>query len=284
MAQVRIVTDSAADLTAETVAEYGITVVPLVVRFGEQVYADGQMTCDAFWAKVATSSHHPATSQPPVGVFEEAFGRLVKAGHPVLCVALTSKHSGTYSTACAAALQFGDQVKVIDSLSLSLGQGELTLAAARAANAGLSLEQVAETVRDAQSRSHLLILLNTIEFIRRGGRADAIMPVLDQVTKMLDIKPLLHLDDGRLGLHGLARSYERGLSKLQQQILRLAPVERLAVGHIRRPELADRTARFLSQQLEYPLEEIRVVEAGPLLSTHGGPKVVGVAVIQARTS
>jgi DegV family protein with EDD domain len=282
MAQVRIVTDSAADLTAETAAEYGITVVPLVVRFGEEVYTNAQMTCDEFWAKVAVSPHHPGTSQPPMGAFEEAFGRLVEAGHPVLCVALTSKHSGTYSTACAAAQRFGDKVKVIDSLSLSLGQGELALAAARAARAGLDLDQVAGVVQDVGSRSQLLILLNTIEYIRRGGRADAMMPVLDRVTKMLHIKPILHLVDGRLGLHGLARSYERGLSKLRQQILELAPVERLAVGHIRCPDLADKTARLLARRLDFPLEQIRIVEAGPLLSTHGGPKVVGVWGVRAR--
>jgi DegV family protein with EDD domain len=282
MAQVRIVTDSAADLTAETAAEYGITVVPLVVRFGEEVYTNALMTCDEFWAKVAASPHHPGTSQPPMGVFEEVFGRLVEAGHPVLCVALTSKHSGTYSTAYAAAQQFGDRVRVIDSRSLSLGQGELVLVAARAARAGHTLDQVIEAVEDARSRSHLLILLDTIEYIRRGGRADAIMPILDRVTKMLNIKPILNVADGRLGLHGLARSYERGLSKLWQDILQFAPVERLAVGHIRHPELADKTARILSERLDFPLDKIRLVEAGPLLSTHGGPKVVGVAVVQAR--
>lgn len=282
MAQVRIVTDSAADLTAETVAEYGITVVPLVVRFGEEVYADAQMTCDEFWAKVASSPHHPGTSQPPMGVFEDAFGRLVKAGHPVLCVALTSKHSGTYSTAYAAAQRFGGRVKVVDSLSLSLGQGELALAAARAANAGFSLDRVAEIVKDVKSRSHLLILLDTVEYIRRGGRADAIIPILDRVTKMLNIKPILNVVDGRLGLHSLTRSYERGLVRLRRAAAELVPVERLAVGHIRCPELAEQTARLLAEELDFPLEQIRIVEAGPLLSTHGGPKVVGVAVIQER--
>lgn len=282
MAQVRIVTDSAADLTAETVAEYGITVVPLVVRFGEEVYADARMTSDEFWAKVASSPHQPGTSQPPMGVFEEAFGSLVEAGHPALCVALTSKHSGTYSTAYAAAQRFGGRVKVVDSLSLSLGQGELALVAARAANAGLSLDQVAEAVEDAKSRSHLLILLNTVEYIRRGGRADAIIPVLDRVTKMLNIKPILNVVDGRLGLHSLTRSYERGLVRLRRAAAELVPVERLAVGHIRCPELAERTARLLAEELDFSLEQIRIVEAGPLLSTHGGPKVVGVAVIQER--
>jgi len=282
MANVRVVTDSAADLTAETAAEHGITVIPLVVRFGEEVYANALMTCDEFWEKVASSPHHPGTSQPPVGVFEEAFDELVKAGHSVLYVALTSKHSGTYATAVAAAQRFGEKVRVVDSLSLSLGQGELVLVAAQAAHAGLDLDQVEEAVREAQSRSHLLILLNTIEYIRRGGRADTIMPVLDRVTKMLDIKPILNVEDGKLGLHGLARSYERGLRKLWHDVVQLAPVERLAVAHIRSPELAEQTADVLSRRLGYPLEQIRMVEAGPLLATHGGPKVVGVVVVRER--
>lgn len=282
MRQVRIVTDGAADLAAETVAEYGITVVPLVVRFGDEVYADGRITCDEFWAKVEASPHPPATSQPAMGVFEEAFANLLEAGHSVLCVALTSKHSGTYSTAHSAARRFGERVKVIDSLSLSLGQGELVLAAARAARSGLGLDQVAQVVGEVRARSHLLILLDTVEYIRRGGRADAIMPVLDRVTKLLDIKPILSVEDGRLSLHGLARSYERGLAKLRQEAVALAPVERLAVGHIRSPELAEKTAKILAQRMNFPLEEIRLVEAGPLLSTHGGPRVIGVAIVRQR--
>jgi DegV family protein with EDD domain len=204
----------------------------------------------------------------------------VEAGHSVCCVSLTSKHSGTYSTAFTAAERFGEKVQVIDSLSLSLGQGLQVLAAAQAAQEGRDLDGVVQVVEQVKTRSHLLILLDTIEYIRRGGRADAIMPVLDRVTKMLNIKPILTVNDGQLSLHSLARSYERGLAKLRQQIIQFAPVERLAVGHIRCPELAERTAFLLSERLGFPLDEIAVFEAGPLLSTHGGPKVVGVAVVR----
>jgi DegV family protein with EDD domain len=280
MAQVRIVTDTGADLGADSVAAYGITVVPLTVRFGQETYADAQMTCDEFWAKVAKSPHHPATSQPSPGLYEQAFSRLVQAGHPVLCVSLTSKHSGTFSTACAAAEPFGDSVRVVDSLSLSIGQGLQVLAAAQAAQEGADLDGATWAVEQVKARSHLLILLDTIEYIRRGGRADAIMPVLDRVTKLLNIKPLLTVDDGQLSLQSLARSYERGLAKLRQQIIQIAPVERLAVGHIRCPELAERTAFLLSERLGLLLEEIPMFEAGPLLSTHGGPKVVGVVAVR----
>jgi DegV family protein with EDD domain len=261
------------------VAQFGLTVVPLNITFGPETCVDGELTGDEFWHKVSTSPHHPGTSQPSMGAFEEAFARLVEAGHPVLCVTITGKHSGTYSTAVAAARGFGDQVRVVDSLSISLGQGFQVLAAARAAMRGEDLDAVAQTVQRVQARSHLLILLDTIEYVRRGGRADALMPVLSRVTKMLRIKPILSMPDGYLSLDSLTRSYERGLAQVRQQIEDLGPPEALAVIHIRHPDVAHDTARTLSERLRYPLEDIVVTETGALLSTHGGPKVIGVASV-----
>ena len=280
MTQVRIVTDSAADLAADTIARLEITVVPLVVRFGEQVYLDGQLSQDEFWHKTAQGPHHPGTSQPPVGAFEEVFARLVEAGHPVLCPTITSKHSGTFNSAWAAAQRFGERVRVVDTLSLSLGQGFQVVAAAEAAARGLSLDEVAGVVEGVREHTDVLILLDTIEYIRRGGRADGLMPVLGRMTKLLRIKPILRLVDGQLSMHGLVRSYERGLAQIQQEVARLRPVERLGVLHVRYPEGAERTARALAEMLDFPLEEIAVAETGPALSTHGGPHVVGVAVCQ----
>jgi len=215
-----------------------------------------------------------------VGVFEEVFARLVEAGHAVLCPTITSKHSGTFNSAWAAAQRFGERVRVMDTLSLSLGQGFQVLAAAEAATKGLSLDEVAGVVEQERERTHVLILLDTIEYIRRGGRADSLMPVLGRITKLLKIKPILRLVDGQLSMHSLVRSYERGLVQLQQEVARLKPVERLGVLHVRNPEGADRTARALAEMLDFPLEEIVVAETGPALSTHGGPHVVGVAVCQ----
>ena len=95
LTEVRVVTGSGADLPAEVTADEGIIVVPLVVRFGEQVYLDGQLSAKEFWRKAGASAEHPAASQPAVGVFEEAFARLIDAGHTILCLTITSKHSGT---------------------------------------------------------------------------------------------------------------------------------------------------------------------------------------------
>lgn len=277
--QVRVVTDSGADLSADMVGELGITVVPLIVRFGQETYLDGQLTMDAFWLKIAEGGHHPGTSQPPVGAFEEAFARLVEDGYSVLCLTITGKHSGTFGTASAAAQRFGDKVKVMDSLSLSLGQGFQVEAAAQAAARGQGLDEVMRATQQVQEHSHLYLALDTIEYIRRGGRADALMPVLGRVTKVLHIKPVLTLTEGRLSLHGLSRSFERALAQMRQQIAQLGSVRRLAVVHIRCLELAQKTARALAEDLSMPLESILLTETGPLLSTHGGPKVVGIVAV-----
>lgn len=279
MQPVRVVTDSGADLSADVIAELGITVVPLIVLFGEEMYPDGQLTVEEFWQKVTEGQHHPGTSQPSVGVFEETFARLVQEGYSVLCLTITSKHSGTFGTAFAAAQRFGDKVKVLDSLSLSLGQGYQVLAAAQAAARGLSLDEVARAAEQVQERSHLYLVLDTIEYIRRGGRADALMPILGQVTKMLRIKPVLMLAEGRLSMHSLSRSYERALSEIQKQVELLSSVQSLAVVHVRCVERAQQMADALAERLRFPLDNILLRETGPLLSTHGGPQVVGVIAV-----
>jgi DegV family protein with EDD domain len=279
MALVRIVTDSAADLDAETVQRLQISVVPLTVLFGSKAYLHSELSNDEFWDRMARGAQ-VGTSQPALGLFEEVYSRLTEAGHSVLCVTLTAGHSGTFSTALMAAQGYGDQVRVVDSQSLSLGQGFQVLAAARAALDGLSLDRVARVVEQVKERSHLLILLDTIENVRRGGRADSLIPILDRVTKVLHIKPILDVVDGHLGLRKLTRSYERGLGYIQREMVRLAPLEHLAVMHTRCVDMARRVAHTLSEQLGFPRAEIVVAETGPALAVHGGPRVIGVAAVQ----
>ena len=278
MGRVRVVTDSGADLAPEVLGQLEITVVPLVVRFGQQTYLDGELTIDEFWQRVE-EGQQPGTSQPSIGAFEQAYSRLVEAGYSVLCLTLTGRHSGTYSGACLAARPFGDKVKVLDSLSLSLGQGFQVLAAARAAAAGLNLDEVAGVVEQVRERGRLFILLDTIEFLRRGGRASLLLPTLSRITKVLQIRPILALPDGRLSVHGLARSYGRGLQQIKDEILRMRPIESLAVIHARCLDAARTMASDLSERLGIPRDQIMFAETGPLLSTHSGPGVIGVAAV-----
>ena len=136
---IHIVTDSSCDLPRRLVERFKITVVPLIVRFGEEVYQDGELSVEEFWEKAA-GPHHPQTSQPSLGTFESLFERLVGQGKQVLCLTITGKHSGTFNTARLAARRFGEKVRVFDSFSLSLGLGIQALAAAQAARAGRSMQ------------------------------------------------------------------------------------------------------------------------------------------------
>jgi DegV family protein with EDD domain len=279
MDRVRIVTDSAADLPAEWADRLQITIVPLIVRFGDTVYQDGELPIDEFWRRTSQDLEHPATSQPSVGAFEKAFERSVAAGDSVLCVTLTGGHSGTHDSACMAARRFGDRVRVFDSQSLSLGQGFQAVAAAEAALAGANLAETVSVAEQTRACTQVFILLDTVEYLRRGGRAALLLPVLNRVSKMLRIKPVLHLVEGKLSLRSLVRSYGRGLTELVREVCEPGPVKYLAVVHTRSPDVARKTAERLSERLSYPRQDVLVIETGPLLSTHAGPGVIGIGVV-----
>jgi len=255
-------------------------VVPLVVRFGSKVYEDGELSMDEFWQKAA-GPHHPQTSQPSAGAFGEAFERLVSQGKQILCLTLTSKHSGTFNAACLAAQQFGEAVKVLDSLSLSLGLGIQVLEAAQAAWDGCSMKEILERLESLRERIHLTIVLDTLENLRRGGRADGFIAVADRMTKALNIEAMINLVEGQLRLLGATRSLNGGLRRVLDLVEGLGPLEHLAVVHTRRQEMAEQMADWLAERTGFLREHIWVRETGPALSSHGGPGVIGVLAVVA---
>ena len=282
MSDIAIVTDRGCDLTPEQRAEHGITVVPLIVRFGDEVlHDDGSLTADAFWDRVASRRAFPQTSQPSAGMFEAAFGPLVEAGKQVLCPLITGRLSGTLNAAFVAAQRFPGRVTVFDTRSLSLGQALQVLAAAAAVRRGLAGDAVVRMLEGVRERSHLVIMLDTVEFLRRGGRAGKLMPFVDKILKALRVRPLLRLDDGELKLLGAARSVTKAAHRLVDEIARLGPLEAVAVGHTRRPEEAASLAAALEARLGRPPGSTVVAEAGPALSAHAGPGVLAVAAVTA---
>ena len=275
---IRIVTDSSCDLPSELLRDLEIEVVPLIVHFGTDAYHDGQLSADEFWAR-ASGPHHPQTSQPPVGVFEEVFGRLVAGGNQVLCLTVTGKHSGTFNSARLAAQRFGAAVTVFDSFSLSLGLGLQALAAAQAARAGRSTPETLALLENLRTRMRLLIVFDTLENLRRGGRADAFISVARRMTQALNIKVIVNLVEGRLQLLSAARSFEGGLRRVLNLVEGMGPLEHLAVVHTRRPETAETMASRLAERTDFPPERIWVRETGAVLSTHAGPGVIGVLAV-----
>jgi len=159
---IQIVTDSSCDLPQRLLERFKIAVVPLIVRFGSEVYEDGELSVGEFWRKAA-GPHHPQTSQPSVGKFEELFERLVAQGKQVLCLTITGKHSGTFNAASLAAQRFGEAVNVFDSLSLSLGLGVQALVAAQTAQAGRSMQEILALLEDLRARIRVMIVLDTLE-------------------------------------------------------------------------------------------------------------------------
>ncbi|MGQ9682640.1 MAG: DegV family protein [Anaerolineae bacterium] len=273
MCALRIVADDACEVPAELAAKLGIEVVPLVVRFGDEVYSDGELSIDDFWAHVA-SGKRPQTSQPSVGRFEQLFRRLTEAGDDVLCVTITSHHSGTHNAAWAAAQSFPGRVTVFDSLFVSWGSGFLAIKAAEMAAQGLPLDAIVRRLEAYRARMQFPILLDTIEYIRKGGRADRLIPMLEKVLRVFDIKPIITFIQGELKIVTTVRSYERGLARILDLMAAHAPYQELAVFHTRQLDVARAFAGRLAERLAFARERIHVTEVGALLSTHAGPRAI----------
>lgn len=278
---IRIVTDSSCDLSRRLLEGFKIAVVPLIVRFGSDTYNEDELSADEFWEKAA-GPYPPQTSQPSVGAFEELFGRLIAQGKQVLCLTVTGKHSGTFNAAHLAAQRFGEAVKVVDSLSLSLGLGLQAVVAAQAARAGHSMQEILAQLQDIQGRMRITIVLDTLENLRRGGRADAFIPIVDRLTQALNIKAIANVVDGQLRLLGAARSIKGGVRRMLSSVEELGALEYLAVAHARSQELAEEVANRLAECTGFPREHIWVEETGAVLASHAGPGVIAVMAVPMR--
>ncbi len=280
---IRVVTDSSCDLPAHVLEELEIEVVPLTVHFGSEVHSGGELSLEDFWDKAA-GPHYPSTSQPPVGAFEAVFERIVGQGGQALCVTLTGKHSGTFNSAQVAAQRFGEAVQIFDSLSLSLGLGWQAVSAAQAARAGHSMREILAMLEGQRDRTRLLIVLDTLENLRHGGRAAAFIAVVDRMSRVLDIKVIINVVEGQLRLLSAARSFKGALKRVFGAVEQMGSLEHLGVVHTRNQSMAERVAEQLAQRIGFPEERIWLAETGPALASHAGPGVIGVIAVPAPTT
>jgi fatty acid kinase fatty acid binding subunit len=270
---VRVVTDSACDLPDDLIERHGIEVVPLTIRFGNEELIDRkELSTDEFWRRLADSDVLPETSAPSAGAFEGAFRRLIEDGATgIICVNLSSKLSATMQSAqvAAQAVQADCPVVVIDSLMVSMGLGSLCLTAAQRATDGDSLDSIVANVTDRRNRSKLYGALDTLEFLKKGGRVGNARALLGT---MLAIKPVLEVRDGVVEEAGKVRTRSKALRLLAERV-KEGPFENLAVLHGNAPDLDE-----LLDLLE-PLasrDQIVVGQIGPVIGTHAGPRVIGV--------
>jgi DegV family protein with EDD domain len=274
---VKVVTDSAADLPAGVAQELGITVVPLYVHFGQEVYRDGvDLEADEFYRRLPTSSQFPTTSAPGPGVFTEVYEGLVAQGHQVVSIHISSKLSATHQAAVTAIQEMEGKVAVVDSLSVSLGIGLLAMAAARAAREGQGLEQVVSQVESAVPRTQIVFMVDTLEYLQKGGRIGRAQAFLGSV---LNIKPILHIKEGEVHPLERARSRAKAVNRLCEMATARGPVEALGVIYTTTRQEADEVVGRLA-----PLaagKGVSLAQMGAVLGAHGGPGLLGVALIGA---
>ncbi|HEX9530705.1 MAG TPA: DegV family protein [Acidimicrobiales bacterium] len=273
MPGIRVVTDSACDLPPQLVKEHGIDVVALSVRFGEEELRE-ELSPAEFWARCARSDVLPSTAAPSAGAFQAAFERAADDGCPgVVCINLSSELSATYQAACNAAGALGGTIpaRVIDSRSLTIAQGLMCISAAQLADQGKGIDEVAAAVEDLIPRTRIFGALDTLENLKRGGRIGAASAFMGS---LLSIKPIIEVADGKVEPESRQRTRARSLRYLVDKVRSFPEIELLAVMHGEAPDVGE----ILDMLAEiHPREDIIVGDVGPVIGTHAGPRVIGVA-------
>lgn len=212
----RILVDSTFDFTPEQLELTGIEVVRLHVNFGGEDFVDGvDITPEGFYERLIESDALPTTSQAAPADFAEAFERLTANGDELVCLTISSKLSGTYQSAMIAAVDFEGRVRVVDTLNVALGAQILARYALRLASGGRGMDEVADELERVKGRVHIIALLDTLEYLKRGGRISAAAAAVGGV---FSIKPVITIRDGAVAVIGKARGSKNGENLLSQLI------------------------------------------------------------------
>jgi DegV family protein with EDD domain len=276
---VKIVTDSGADLPDQLAEELGIAVVPIYVRFGEEVYRDRvTISEDEFYKRLTHDPVHPSTTQPGPQDFLEVYQKECAGADGIVSIHISGKLSGTYNSALMARdmLEGGCPVEVVDSETLTMSLGLIVIAAAEMAKAGESMDKIVEWVKQAIPKTSLFFLLDTLEYLRRGGRIGKVKALLGSV---LSVKPMLTMKDGELVPAGQARTRAKGMDKLFEYVKNAGDIQDLAIVYNTTPDEARSLAKRIGSVFDK--EKIRMARVGPGLGVHGGPGAMIVAVRKA---
>lgn len=276
---VRLVTDSTADIPAEIAAELAITVVPLQVIFGSETFRDGvDLSSEDFFRKLAEVKELPTTSQPSIGEFQEVYRKLAEETDHILSIHLSAGFSGTVGAAeqAAATLPGECQIEVIDSGTVSMAMGFSVIAAARAAADGADVDTCERIARSVLRRQRLAVALDTLEYLRRGGRIGRATAV---IGGLLRLKPILTIRDGVATPLSRVRTRKKALDELLRVCLEPGDIEEAIVMHT--TDIED--AMYLTEEIRrrFPNIPIHAGRIGPVIGVHAGPGLIGLAVILA---
>ena len=274
---VKIVTDSVADLPPQVAEELGITVVPLNVRFGAEVYRDGvDLTAEQFYDRLVHSETLPVTSVPSPASFAEVYDKLAEETDEILAISVTSKLSGTYEVALQSVglMKRKCRVEVVDSQWAVMAQGFIVIAAAKAANNGASLDEVIDVTQKIIPRLDMRAAFDTLEYLKRGGRIGRAQALLGS---MLKVNPILTLKGGVTEPAGRTRSRAKAIDHLYNFAMSFSNIEGLAIEYATNLDEAEMLVERFSHKV--PKERIYISRASPVIGTHTGPGLLVVSIL-----
>lgn len=271
---IRIVTDSACDLSDEELAEWGIGMVPLSIRFGDEEFIDRtELSTDEFYRRLAESEHLPETSAPAPGAFAAMFNAMADEGATgVVCINLSEALSATIQSARTAASSddVSIDVRVVNSKSVTGGLGSMVLSAAKAARDGATIDEVVALAEDLSGRTRVYATLDTLENLKKGGRIGGAQAAFGAI---LSIKPLLDLSTGEVVAAGKQRTRKRSLAWVREKLEEAGDVENLAILHSNATDIDE----FMGTLSDIPsVATARTNIIGAVIGTHGGPGIVGI--------
>jgi DegV family protein with EDD domain len=276
--RIRIVTDSTADISVDIRETLGIKMVPLKIHIGGETFLDAvTLQSEQFYEKLVSSSAMPTTSQPSPVEFVDVYKRIAEEDGPdvkIVSIHLSSALSGTYQSAVLARsmLEGEIDVTIIDSKSASYGIGALVVAAAEAANDGRSVDEIVRLVQKMRDNFYIFFLLDTLEYLRKGGRIGKASAVLGS---LLNIKPILTIDsEGEVAAVDRVRGQKKAMARLVELLEEKLDGQsiRLQIAHANHPEGAEELQTLIAERIT--VASVGYVTLGPVIGTHAGPGVL----------
>jgi DegV family protein with EDD domain len=273
---VRIITDTTSCLSPEIATRYSIPVIPQVINFGTESYYEGvNMDIDTFLSRLKASAELPKTAAPPPELFVEEFQRLADAGEPIVCIHPSSEVSGTVRSATVAAMDFPQlDIRVIDTRLVASPLGTLVQLAAEWAEAGANADTIVSRVKEMSERCRIYFLVDTLEYLARGGRIGGAAHLLGSV---LQIKPILRLHEGKVDQYERERTQKRAIARLKEIVLEQIPPNgdgSMSIMYAGNKGAGQALADELGNKIGQP--EVSVVSMPPAIITHGGPGILAV--------
>lgn len=272
---INVVVDSTADIPPDVRADYGITVVPLLVQFGrESLRDDIDITRDQFYARLVESEELPKTSAPSVGMYEEIYRRLTADGGEVISISVASNLSATYGSSYQAAQMVdGARIACVDSHTVAMPLTYMAIAAAQAAREGCSLAEIVAMVEAMRPRMLVYVALDTLHYLEKGGRIGRTRALLGT---MLSVKPILEVRNAEVQPVEQVRTWKRVPPRMVELVRARGAFDELSVLYTTDRQAGEHLADLCAANDLMARERIRVAQAGATLGTHVGPGALGI--------